>query len=157
MRRLIGMALGAGVLVSMGCVRRTITVLSEPPGALVWLNDREVGRTPVTVDFTFYGRYDVRLFLEGYEPMHTYGDAKSPWWDTIGIDLISEAVPGEPHADVVWSYTLSVRDDNEAGLRERANVLRGELAPQSVPATAPTEMPAAGPDEPAPAADAALE
>ncbi|MFB3120043.1 MAG: PEGA domain-containing protein [Stenotrophomonas maltophilia] len=40
-------------------------ITSEPPGALVWLNDREIGRTPVDVDFEFYGRYDVRLHLPG--------------------------------------------------------------------------------------------
>lgn len=50
---------------SSGCVRRTITITSEPSGALVHLNDTEIGRTPVTVGFTHYGVYDVRLSHEG--------------------------------------------------------------------------------------------
>lgn len=48
-----------------GCVERLITVRSQPPGALVHLNDEEIGRTPVTVPFKFYGTYDVRLEHEG--------------------------------------------------------------------------------------------
>ncbi len=48
-----------------GCVERLITVRSQPPGALVHLNDEEIGRTPVTVPFKFYGVYDVRLEHEG--------------------------------------------------------------------------------------------
>lgn len=44
-----------------GCIERTITITSEPSGSLVHLNDEPVGRTPLTVPFTFYGTYDVRL------------------------------------------------------------------------------------------------
>ena len=44
-----------------GCIERTISITSEPSGALVHLNDDEVGRTPLTVPFTFYGVYDVRV------------------------------------------------------------------------------------------------
>ncbi len=47
-----------------GCVERTISISSEPSGALVHLNDEEVGRTPLTVPFTFYGTYSVRVTHE---------------------------------------------------------------------------------------------
>lgn len=59
--RLLAMAC---MLASVGCVERTITITSEPSGALVHLNDEEVGRTPLTVPFTFYGVYDVRLEMD---------------------------------------------------------------------------------------------
>ncbi len=52
-------ALLLGVL--CGCVTRTISVTSQPVGALVYLNDEEVGRTPLTVTHRFHGVYDVRL------------------------------------------------------------------------------------------------
>ncbi len=42
-------------LFAAGCVQRTITITSDPPGALVWLNDREIGRTPLDVNFVYYG------------------------------------------------------------------------------------------------------
>lgn len=57
------MVLGC-MVAGFGCVERTITITSEPSGALVHLNDEEVGRTPLTVPFTFYGVYDVRLEMD---------------------------------------------------------------------------------------------
>lgn len=122
------MAVGAG-----GCVRRTITIDSSPPGALVWLNDREVGRTPVDVDFLHYGTYDVRLELAGYEPLSTSGEARPPWWDTVGVDLVAELLPTRLESDVVWTYELEPQRDDRAALIERARSLRAESEP--APAT----------------------
>jgi len=65
---LLLVAAAAGVFALVGCVERTITITSEPSGALVHLNDEEIGRTPVTVPFRFYGVYDVRLT---HEPVWT--------------------------------------------------------------------------------------
>ena len=55
-----------------GCVERFITVTSKPAGAIVWLNDEEVGVTPVTVPFTWYGEYGVVLRKEGYQTLKTW-------------------------------------------------------------------------------------
>lgn len=88
-----------------GCVQRVISITSEPSGALVHLNDREVGRTPVEVPFTFYGTYDVRLEREGCEPMWTTGEAEMPWWEAPPVDLLAEALPGAK-SEVSWHYEL---------------------------------------------------
>ncbi len=111
-----------------GCVRRTVTITSDPPGALVWLNDREIGRTPVTADFVYYGTYDVRLQHPDYEPMMTSGDAASPWWDTVGLDFFSELVPGTLHAEIEWHYVLEPLNDDPEAVRHRAEQLRARLA-----------------------------
>ena len=71
--RLLTCILALGLM--SACVRRTIEITSEPEGALVWLNDREVGRTPCSIEFTHYGRYDVRLRRDGFEPISGFGDA----------------------------------------------------------------------------------
>ena len=42
----------------------TARVQSDPPGALVYLNGEEVGRTPLAHDFLWYGNYDVELRSE---------------------------------------------------------------------------------------------
>jgi hypothetical protein len=110
-----------------GCVRRTIEISSDPPGALVFLNDREVGRTPIEVDFVYYGTYDVRLLKDGYEALLTSGDAKPPWWDNLPLDLVAEAVPGEPHAQVKWHYTLQPEDSDAARLTDRAREMRATI------------------------------
>ena len=76
-----------------GCVRRSLTVTSNPPGALVYLNGQEFGRTPVTRDFTWYGNYDVALRKDGYETLKTNGKVIAPWWQWVPIDLFAEMLP----------------------------------------------------------------
>lgn len=126
-----------GVLAA-GCVRRTITISTEPPGAMVWLNDREVGRSPVDVDFDFYGTYDVRLEREGYEPQMTSGDARAPWWDNAGLDLVAAVLPFQFHSRVQWHYALEPIDDDPEALTRRARSLRSRLSEgETTPAPGP--------------------
>ena len=107
-RSLLLPALGGVMLLSStGCVRRTISITSDPAGALVILNDREVGRTPVEVDFTYYGTYDVRLHKEGFEPFAGSAEAAPPAWDTIPLDLASELIPADLHARVAWHFMMA--------------------------------------------------
>lgn len=125
-----------------GCVRRTITITSEPAGALCWLNGREVGRTPVTVDFLYYGEYDVQLTHDGFEPLLTTGNAKAPLWDSIPLDMASEVWPGEPHADIRWHYVLQPRESDRDALVERAKDLREQLLLEApIPPGGPVVVP----------------
>lgn len=111
LRGLAALALMVGALVLAGCVERTITITSEPAGALVYLNDEEVGRTPVVVPFTFYGKYDVRLQRQGYSPMWTQGNAEAPWWEFPGPDLIAELTSQKVNLN--WHYKLEPRDEDD--------------------------------------------
>ena len=129
--RCAALLLGAAVFSAAGCIRRTLAITTEPSGALLWLNDREVGRTPVEVDFDHYGTYDVRLERDGYEPMMTSGKAKAPWWDTVGLDLIAEAVPGTLTSRIEWHYVMQPVDDDRERLIERARDLREILGPDA--------------------------
>ncbi len=104
--------LTAVCLLSVGCIQRTISITSEPAGALVYLNDEEVGRTPVVVPFTFYGVYDVRMEAQGYHPLWTRQKAKAPWWETPGIDLFAEAAPNGK-AELHWHFTMDVQPPAE--------------------------------------------
>jgi hypothetical protein len=125
-----------GVLAT-GCVRRTITITSDPSGALCWLNGREVGRTPLEVDFLYYGEYDVVLQEDGFDPLLTSGKAEPPWWDNIPLDLAAEMTPGEREAKVAWHYTLPPRNDDPAALLDRARELRQQFSTPEAPATSP--------------------
>ena len=107
---------GAGLVGLGGCVQRMIAVTSEPAGALVWLNDQEVGRTPLEVPFTFYGTYDVRLEKEGYAPLWTVGEADPPWWDYPGPDLVAELMPWGAESRVAWHYELRTLGEAERAL-----------------------------------------
>ena len=67
-------------LLPIGCVQREMNVQSNPPGAVVYLNDREMGRTPFTKQFLWYGNYDVVLRKEGYQTLKTNAEITAPFW-----------------------------------------------------------------------------
>jgi hypothetical protein len=110
-----------------GCVERTITITSDPQGALVHLNDEEVGRTPVTVPFTFYGTYDVRLDHDDCLPLWTKQKTDAPWWEFPGPDLVAEAVP-DGKSQLRWHFTMQLRPPaNEESLVERARQMKATI------------------------------
>lgn len=118
------------------CVERTISIDSDPQGALVYLNDEEVGRTPLTVPFTFYGVYDVRLERAGYQPLWTKQEAKQPFWEYMGPDLIAETIPGAK-ARQNWHFTMQPAPaEDPQGVIGRAQAIRAMLQPSAtMPAT----------------------
>jgi len=138
---IVATAAGAG-----GCLKRTISVTTEPPGALVWINDVEVGRTPLETDFTFYGNYDVRVRREGYEPIVTSAKAKRPIQEMPGIDLLAEAAPVRMHNVVRWHWNLvplaeqaQSKEQAEQDLLARAGALREQFPAPPAPAGASSE------------------
>jgi len=106
--------------VSFGCVKRKINIKSVPEGAFVWLNDREVGRTPIEVDFLYYGEYDLRVELDGYKPIMTTRWAIAPARDLPFVDLISEAIVPHATIDLHWSVELQQVETDQKGLIQRA-------------------------------------
>ena len=82
----------------VGCVRRTMTLNTDPQGAIVHLNDIEIGRTPVTVDFTWYGDYDIVYRKEGHTTLVTHHRVRAPWYQIWPLDFVSEVlIPWEIH------------------------------------------------------------
>ncbi len=128
-----------------GCVERTITITSEPGGALVYLNDREIGRTPVDVEFIHYGTYDVRLLKNGFEPLLTAADAQPPLWDLPGPDFLAEITPVQLHSDIEWHFVMEPVQADRDSLIDRAHDIRQGLRDAEADFEAGAEpMPAAG-------------
>ncbi|MAB84018.1 MAG: hypothetical protein CMJ24_11395 [Phycisphaerae bacterium] len=156
--------LAAMCLSTIGCVRRTLRIDSTPQGALVWVNHREVGRTPLEIDFTYYGHYDIELSLDGHEPMITDADADPPVWDIIGLDLLFEVAPFQSHSVVDWHFDLEPRSDDLGALVTRAREMRTRskssdhpMSKITVDAEGRIEGDSTIPDEPSKRDDAALE
>lgn len=92
------------------CVRRTITITTEPPGALVFLNDQEVGRSKVSTDFLWYGDYGVTVRKKGYETLKTNWKINPPWYQRIPIDFVAEVLwPGRIHDTHSRHFVLKER------------------------------------------------
>ncbi len=122
----------AGLL--SACMRRQLVISSDPSGALVHVNDVEVGTTPVSVDFTYYGTYDVLLEKEGFEPLRTSAPARAPIYEWPPLDLAASALPGGVETRVRWHFTLEpviesrVKPEvHEKALVERARVMKEML------------------------------
>lgn len=99
--------LTVALLLLPACAERRIRVTSEPPGARVWLNDEDIGRTPTEARFTFYGHYDLRLELEGHEPYHARHTARAPLHEYPGPDLVAAAIPANIRHLVEWHIEMS--------------------------------------------------
>lgn len=88
----------AALLMASGCVRRTARFTTEPAGARVFVNDREIGETPATMEFTWYGDYDVIYRKESYETVKTHVPIKPPIYQLFPLDFFAEVLwPGEIH------------------------------------------------------------
>jgi len=121
-----------------GCLERTVTVTSDPPGALVSLNDVEVGRTPVETAFLFYGDYDVRLRREGNEPLIAHKEIDPPVYEWIPFDLLATVLPLQIRARQMWHFRLEptppMDEAAEAALMSRARTLGAQLGASPAPA-----------------------
>lgn len=114
-----------------GCLERTVSVTSEPPGAIVWLNNAEVGRTPVTTGFLFYGDYDLQVRKDGYEALTTHHDLSSPIYEQPPLDLVATALPVRIHTTRDIKVELQPLPDDtpeaQRALIDRASDMRRQV------------------------------
>jgi hypothetical protein len=131
-----------------GCVQRTLRVESDPPGALVYMNFQEIGRTPLERDFTWYGTYDVQVRADGYEPLKTRTPVIAPWWQWPPFDFFAEFIPGVKDERTI-RYTLkpaSTQPVEPEQILARAEQLRADVQSSTyhkptAPAPAPSSPP----------------
>ncbi|HEV3167967.1 MAG TPA: PEGA domain-containing protein [Isosphaeraceae bacterium] len=85
-----------------GCVHRRYTIRTDPPGAVAIVNGKEVGPTPVSVNYTFYKEHEIVLMLEGYQTQRIIQPIPAPWWDSLPLEFFVENV-----------VPISLRDERE--------------------------------------------
>ena len=108
-----------------GCVQRRLTIESEPTGAEVVVDFEKVGKTPVTIPFTFYGERVIELRKEGYETLRKEKEIPPPWYQYFPFEIVSELLyPG-----TIWdrrTVKLEMKKNvyDPAGLMKRAEDAR---------------------------------
>jgi len=133
MRKYNGLALTITILIATislsGCVERQLTINTKPQGALVTLNDEEIGTAPVTVSFEWYGDYCVRLTKEGYETLNTHRNLKGPWYDKFPFDFFAQILnPKRIVNRYEWTFELEEkRQISQEELIENAQKLKEQL------------------------------
>ena len=129
-RCLVAVALVLVTFVSHGCVRRRLTIRSNPPGAVVYVDEQRIGTTPVSTEFTYYGTRKVRLVKDGYETLSTLQTVRPPWYEIPPLDFVSENIVGRELRDErIWDFQLQPQQlVPTAELLTRANNLRVSAA-----------------------------
>ena len=125
------------VVLTSGCVERKLTIVTEPSEAIVWLNDEEVGTTPVTVNFNWYGDYNVRIEKDGYTILNTHRELERPTHDKFPFDFFAEVMTPKKIVDeYIWTFELEAYQPASSEelviaaeeLRQRANNELGKVA-----------------------------
>ncbi|MBX3467626.1 MAG: PEGA domain-containing protein [Planctomycetes bacterium] len=92
-----------------GCVERQLVIETDPPGAELFVDGREVGTTaagqPVRVTFEAYGTRTVVARRRGHAPVRRDVTLDPPWWQLFPIDVFT---------DLLWPGTL--RDEHRLEL-----------------------------------------
>ncbi|MBX7168338.1 MAG: PEGA domain-containing protein [Pirellulales bacterium] len=135
-------AVASLVCAAPGCVQRRLTVRSNPPGALVYIDDYEIGTTPVATDYIYYGTRKIRLVKDGYETLTVQQPIKTPWYEYPVAEFVSEnLVPWEIRDERVLDYQLVpqviVPSDQLLGRAENLRQVTRASAASSAPVGAP--------------------
>jgi hypothetical protein len=112
LRWMLPSLLVAVCLLSSGCVRRRMTIVSNPPGALVYLDNQEIGVTPVSTPFTYYGTRELRLERDGYDTVKQLNRVDAPWYQYPPIEFF---------VDTIWPW--EIRDER---------IIEVEMQPQQI-------------------------
>ena len=83
-------------------------IRSDPPGAVVYVDNYEIGTTPVATNFTYYGTRQIRLVKDGFETLTVMQPIRPPWYQIIPLDFIAEnLIPSEIRDQRTLNYQLA--------------------------------------------------
>ena len=140
-----------GVIALGGCVERKLTVRSDPPGAMVYLDEQLKGYTPVTFKFHFYGHRTFRLNKRGYRTYEEVRHVEAPWWQWPVISIFADLQPFaltnaqevdvtmEPHTDVPHEVILDRAKVMKTRLGEKPETPDEETQPETPAEEEPAE------------------
>lgn len=146
-------------LAATGCVDRALVIRSDPPGATVFVDGKEIGTTPARLPFQHYGTREVMVRMErrdrtGEEiplaPVTRMVEVDAPWYQYFPIDLFTEFLwPGIIHDEHVVEVALVPHELDE--LQERFET-RARAQGVRLPFDPPPAPEGAGDGAPAPPA-----
>lgn len=111
-----------------GCVHRRFTVNTNPPGALVRVDGQDIGYSPASLDFTWYGTREVQLLKDGYETRTEMVSIPAPWYQIFPLDFFTDNFLGT-HTSDHRQFTFPMmpkRADVPTNVIQRGRALRSE-------------------------------
>jgi hypothetical protein len=135
-RWLLPLAVAVLASLSSGCMHRRLTVRSEPPGAAVVVDGEEIGFTPVSMDYTYYGTREITLIKDGYKTVTLPHKLKTPWYQYFPLEFFTDNLAFTHIRDkreVVYTLEPAVLvptgDVLDRANNLRSNALRTEMPP----------------------------
>jgi len=94
------------------------------------LDGKEIGYTPVSHDFIYYGTREVTLIKDGYQTQTFPAELRAPWYQHIPLDFFSDnLLPYQITNRHRFTYQLQPKNplrDSDESLLERGNSFRSE-------------------------------
>ncbi|MGQ9590211.1 MAG: PEGA domain-containing protein, partial [Planctomycetota bacterium] len=114
-----------------GCVERILAVRSDPPGARVFVDGREVGMTPCEHEFSFYGTVEVTVRAPGHVSHRELAPLPAPWYQVFPLDFFADLVVPWTIRDVhqLWVELQPSPPEVAPAVRRDLDARAGELAP----------------------------
>jgi hypothetical protein len=75
-----------------GCVRRRLTVRTNPPGAMVYVDRQLIGPSPASTSFTYYGTRHIEVVGDGYRTEKVLRTIRPPWYQIPPLDFFAETL-----------------------------------------------------------------
>lgn len=79
-------------LTAPGCVRRRLTVRTNPPGAMVYVDRQALGASPASTSLTYYGTRHIEVVGDGYRTEKVLRTLNPPWYQIPPLDFITETL-----------------------------------------------------------------
>ena len=109
-----------------GCVQRRLIVRSQPEGAFVTIDRQQIGRTPLSVPYTYSGTREVQLEKDGFKTIKVQQRIDPTWYEKFPVSFITENFwPRELRDERLLEFQMEPKTQvQENLLLERANDLR---------------------------------
>lgn len=118
------------LLANSGCLRRRMTIRTNPPAADVYVDRHWIGKSPASTSFIFYGTRHIEVVANGYRTEKVLRKLNPPWYQLPPLDFISETLwPYEIRDERIIDITMTPEQPvSSAELKARANTLRTQAA-----------------------------
>jgi PEGA domain len=131
---------------SLGCIRRRLTVRTNPPGAAVYVDHQMIGNSPVSSSLVYEGTRQVEVVRDGFRTEKVLRKLSPKWYEVPPLDFFFETLwPWEIRDERVIDITMVPEQPlSSEELSARANRLRlqaGQGLATGLPPTAVTNPP----------------
>ena len=81
-----------GSVISTGCLRRRMTVRTNPPGATVYVDKQRIGISPASTNYTYYAKRNIELVQDGYRTERFLRNFNPRWYSIPPLDFFTETL-----------------------------------------------------------------